>query len=119
MFFECATSEDICRFHFLPPFVFGVQRVYFRCCYSGAHTGAPLHRYLRCFNAFVGAGPVCPPASEMILDYANMSSKLTFLQCNHCMRSLNHLPISPLIHLHVIIMKIRMGGVHIEGSRCI
>ncbi len=54
-----------------------------RYCYSGAHTGAPLRLYLRCFHAFVGAGPVCPPASEMILDFANMSSKLTFLQCNH------------------------------------
>src|SRR6056297_699634 len=28
-------------------------------------------------------GPVCPPASEMILEFANMSSKLTFLQWNH------------------------------------
>jgi len=25
---------------------------------------------------------MCPPASEMILEFANMSSKLTFLQCN-------------------------------------
>ena len=59
------------------------QKKRLRYRYAGAHTGAPLRLYLRYFHAFVGAGPVCPPASEMTLDFANMSSKWTFSQWNH------------------------------------
>src|SRR6056297_205579 len=37
------------------------------------------------FSYICRGGSVCPPASEMILEFANMSSKLTFLQWNHGM----------------------------------
>ena len=45
------------------------------------------HRYsptslFKVFSHICRGGPMCPPASEMILEFANMSSKLTFLQCN-------------------------------------
>ncbi|MDN5360886.1 MAG: hypothetical protein PWQ84_1949 [Thermotogaceae bacterium] len=49
---------------------------------------APLHLYLRGFHAFVGeeggllttSKSFCPPASEMMLDFPIMSSKMAFLQ---------------------------------------
>src|SRR6056297_2695216 len=40
------------------------------------------------FSHICRGGPVCPPASEMILEFANMSSKLTFSQWNHVI--INH-----------------------------
>jgi len=52
----------------------------------GSHGVFALRQNTPKVTAFCGThrgGPMCPPASEMILDFANMSSKLTFLQWNH------------------------------------
>ncbi len=65
----------------------------FENCSAGAHTGAPLRLYWRCFYVFVGeeggllttSKSLCPPASEIMLDFPIMSSKMTFLQWNHYM----------------------------------
>ena len=40
-----------CKNHFLRL----LPKKRLRYCYAGAHTGAPLRLYLRCFHAFVGA----------------------------------------------------------------
>src|SRR6056297_4335574 len=47
--------------------------------YGSTHRCSPTSLF-KGFSCLCRGGPVCPPVREMILDFPNMSSKMTFLQ---------------------------------------
>ena len=73
-------------FHCKNPFFRLITQKVASAFFCGSPHGDSPTSLFKGFSCLCRGGPMCPPASEIIVDFANMPSKIPFFQWNHYLK---------------------------------